>query len=225
MNGQIQAFLLGFYTTGVSDFLSSDCFSRRRLVAALACSLLLHAIALDFPLFVAPARHQVYGDAAQRPRALSATLRASGRGERTVRPGFSVRRDMLTELLRVVPEDTASASTTVDQAGGYFPPEADFLPIDALTSRPEALAEVQVDATDALANVASGKLILDLWINASGEVVNSSVGASDLPEAVAAAIEAAFRKLRFKPGEFDGRSVGAVMRIEVNYGEEESLVR
>jgi hypothetical protein len=48
-------------------------------------------------------------------------------------------------------------------------------------------------------------------------VTSVEVEHSDVPEAVSALAAAAFAKLRFAPGELNGRAVGAMMRIEVSY--------
>jgi hypothetical protein len=48
-------------------------------------------------------------------------------------------------------------------------------------------------------------------------VASVEVEKSELPEAVAASAAAAFGKLRFVPGQLNGRPVGSMMRIEVVY--------
>ena len=65
--------------------------------------------------------------------------------------------------------------------------------------------------------MASGKLVLKLWINELGLIADIAVEQSGLPEAFSRTAVAAFKDLRFAPGERNGLAVGTVMRIEVNY--------
>ena len=65
--------------------------------------------------------------------------------------------------------------------------------------------------------IPSGKVILKVWITELGNVASVDVEKSDMPEAVSASAAAAFGKLRFVPGEINGRPVGSMMRIEVIY--------
>ena len=62
---------------------------------------------------------------------------------------------------------------------------------------------------------AHGGIILTLWIDTLGEVLEVTVEPADIPEEIADGIIKAFRQLHFKPGELNGRAVGVVMRIEV----------
>jgi TonB family protein len=64
---------------------------------------------------------------------------------------------------------------------------------------------------------ASGKVILKIWINERGIVDSVDVEKSDLAAAISATAAAAFGRLRFVPGEINGRPVGTMMRIEVTY--------
>jgi TonB family protein len=92
-----------------------------------------------------------------------------------------------------------------------------YYAINELTSKPQPLGESELDPKETAAIVASGKIVLVLWINAQGEVADVTVERSDLPEVFVKAATKAFQKLRFSPGELNGQKVGAVMRIEVSY--------
>jgi hypothetical protein len=59
--------------------------------------------------------------------------------------------------------------------------------------------------------------VLKLWISALGKVDSVEVESSNLPDTVSELTAAAFGKVRFLPGEIDGRRVRALMRIEVAY--------
>jgi len=108
------------------------------------------------------------------------------------------------------------------------PPVVGVLPIpapayytsDQLTKRPRPTSQPRLDVPESAPSFASGKVVLRLWISELGGVDSANVENSDVPEAVAAAAKAAFGKVRFVPGEINGRRVGAVMRIEVSYDED-----
>jgi TonB family protein len=68
-----------------------------------------------------------------------------------------------------------------------------------------------------IARFVTGRVALKVWINELGGVDEVEVERSDLPKAVSAHAAAAFAKLRFVPGQVDGRSVGVLMRVEIAY--------
>lgn len=89
-----------------------------------------------------------------------------------------------------------------------------FYPAAALTIRPVALSEPSLDDGDAV----SGELVL--WIDERGAVVEVSAERSDPSSDRLRAVADAFRRVRFAPGELNGKKVGAVMRIAVSYDDE-----
>jgi len=102
---------------------------------------------------------------------------------------------------------------------------AEMLPVPAvrfygtreLTKRPQPLGRADLDAPEIRMIVASGKMVLKLWIDASGEVIEVEIEKTELPDRLAELTKARFRDLRFTPGERMGVPVGSVMRIEVDY--------
>jgi hypothetical protein len=92
-----------------------------------------------------------------------------------------------------------------------------YYPTSFLTVRPQPLAEANLDPPRLRPIVASGKVILTLWINPIGLASKVSVESTNLPEIFTNTAVDAFQSLRFKPGELHGQKVGAVMRIEVTY--------
>ena len=119
----------------------------------------------------------------------------------------------------------------MDMAVAEFPPAqnrsdgADLLPIPApvyymtnqLTKRPQPTAPTELDPPALMPIVASGKIVLKLWISDLGEVSAVEIEKSEMPEAFSRQAVAAFKRLRFLPGERDGVRVGSIMRIEVKY--------
>lgn len=88
---------------------------------------------------------------------------------------------------------------------------------DQLTKRPQPLAAAELDVAEIRPIVASGKIILKLWINEFGAVSDVEVEKTQLPEMFSRTAIAAFKGLQFAPGELNGRPVRTVMRIEVTY--------
>jgi TonB family protein len=136
--------------------------------------------------------------------------------------------------VRLVAENNAAAESPANPVSSEEPNPApersvgiDLLPIpapafystDQLTKRPQPTSDPNLHAPESDHFLGSGKVILKVWINELGSVISVEVEKSDVPEAVAAAAAAAFGKLRFIPGEINGRRVGAMMRIEVTYDE------
>ena len=91
-----------------------------------------------------------------------------------------------------------------------------FYPSAALTTKPVALEEPQLEDGDTV----FGEQVLTLWIDDRGVVVEASVEHGDLSADRRSSVVDAFRRLRFAPGELNGKKVGAVLRIAVNYDDE-----
>lgn len=104
------------------------------------------------------------------------------------------------------------------EAAGLLPlPGPVYYTADQLTKRPRAIAVAELDTAATKHFIVSGKLILQLWIDASGKVVEVDVEDSNLPEIFAETARNTFKRSRFSPGERDGIPVGSLMRIEVSY--------
>jgi outer membrane biosynthesis protein TonB len=103
---------------------------------------------------------------------------------------------------------------------GLLPiPAPAYYTTDQLTKRPLPMSDPKLDVPEIGPIFASGKVILKIWINELGIVKSVDIEKSDLPEAISATAAAAFGKLRFIPGEINGRPVGSSMRVEVTYGD------
>jgi hypothetical protein len=92
-----------------------------------------------------------------------------------------------------------------------------YYPTSFLTLRPQPVTEANLDPPRIRPIVASGKIILTVWINPFGKTAKVVVGASDLPANFVEVAVAAFEGMRFTPGELHGQKVGTVMKIEVTY--------
>ncbi len=94
-----------------------------------------------------------------------------------------------------------------------------FYTTDQLSKRPALLGDDPLEATPLRMLASSGKLMLKLWINDRGQVVEAEAEKSELPAEFVAAAAAAFKQGRFSPGERGGLPVGSVIRIEVRYSD------
>jgi hypothetical protein len=171
----------------------------KRLYAALVVSCLLHAAIVVMPYFGASTTTTV-----SRPAARGAQ-----------RPGPARVLDV-----RLIPESAREPRTAPDRARG-----TDLLPIpaptyyttDQLTKPPRPTTQPKLDVSREVARSVSGRVTLKLWIDELGNVYSVEVESSNLPKTVSGTVAAAFGKLRFVPGEIDGRRVRTLMRIEVAY--------
>lgn len=195
MNG---GFPRAYFTLGESPPAMHPGADWRRLYAALMVSCVLHAALVLMP-------YSYFGT--------SATVsRPAARGAQ--KPG--------TARVLDVSLKQASAATT---AGKPAARGSNLLPIpaptyyrtDQLTKPPLPTSQPKLDVPRAVARSVSGKVTLKLWIDELGKVDSVEVESSNLPEAVSGTAAAAFGKLRFVPGEIDGRRVRVLMRIEVDY--------
>ena len=101
---------------------------------------------------------------------------------------------------------------------GLLPIEGDaYYSTSQLSQPPVPLNEIAFDDPAVAAVIASGKMVMTLWINAQGEVEKAVVDDSELPGLFTEPTIEAFKRLRFTPGALDGRSVGTIMKIEVTY--------
>jgi TonB family protein len=181
-----------------------------RLYAALAISFALHATVLSLlhagarsggtPPSMPSARLDVVlkppAPAGSGPVAgVPAAARGSASAEATPRPG----RDRSRTLELPVPAPT------------YYTSEQ-------LTRPPRPLSQPDLTPPQ-IARFISGYVVLKLWISELGEVASTEVEKSDLPPKISRSAAQAFAKVRFAPGEIDGRPVPSVMRIEVVHGQ------
>ncbi len=110
------------------------------------------------------------------------------------------------------PAANAPAGARDDGSGRRAPA---YSPTSMLTRSPRPLAEPSFPPVDASL---AGRVLVELYVSASGEVDEAAVIESDVPEAVGLGMRDAFKALRFAPGEIQGRPTAARMRIEVSVG-------
>lgn len=146
------------------------------------------------------------------PRGLQAALAPATVPQKVFEQEYGQKGPIAPFLPEVFPETKLSEGVNVLPLPGTT-----YYPTAVLSVKPRPLGELALDHDRIAGAVASGKIILDLWISEHGDVTNTVIESNDLPEAVLQVVEKAFRKLHFSPGELNGLKVGSVMRIEVTY--------
>jgi TonB family protein len=196
----------------------------KRLFSSLVVSCLLHAALVFLPYFgvsTSVSRPAVQGGQKPEPaRALDATLVLEKTPAFTV-PEVAAEGGSVADASahRMVNEEPRPALDRALGIGLLPIPAPTYYTTDQLTKRTQPASAPVLDAPELGPVFASGTVILKLWINELGDVISVDVEKTDLPEAYSRTAVAAFRNLRFVPGEVNGRRVGTMMRIEVAYGD------
>lgn len=92
-----------------------------------------------------------------------------------------------------------------------------YFTADKLTKPPKAIAVPDLGAPEIQQVAGSGKLVLKLWIDDQGAVVDAAPEPNALPEIFSRTAVEAFKRSRFTPGERDGVKVGSLIRVELSY--------
>ncbi|MDD5176742.1 MAG: hypothetical protein PHQ05_10005 [Sterolibacterium sp.] len=192
-----------------------------RLVTALVVSCLLHAAILVMPYLGSSMRENrmIQRRGEKPPLPFTATLTT-----RTIAPlaatnAFTVDASYpgLSLLDHGSTVESSSAQLHTEGVDLLPMPAPHYYTTDQLTKRPQPAGEAELEPPEIAHVIASGKMILKLWINELGEVIAVDVEKTDLPEEFSRSAVAAFKRLRFTAGERYGQRVGSVMRIEVSY--------
>lgn len=194
----------------------------KRLLASMAVSCLLHAALVSMPYFdfgTSASRPAAQGGQKLKPpRAIDATLVLENRSAIAVAEVSTKGGGMADSSAgRVAGEPTRRAPNRTEGIGLLPIPAPTYYTTDKLTKRPRPTAEPELDAPEIGPIFASGTVILKLWISELGDVSSVEVEKTDLPEIFSRTAVAAFRRLRFVPGEINGQRVGTMMRIEITY--------
>lgn len=84
-----------------------------------------------------------------------------------------------------------------------------------LDQRPLALTQPTPSYPDSEELNSSGKIVIQLLINANGSVDSIDSLPTELPAAFVEAAKQAFMNIRFKPGILGGRAVGSQLWLEI----------
>lgn len=192
-----------------------------RLLAALALSCLLHAAVVFLPFLGKSTKETHFVPAGRQlpPQVINATL-APAAAHNFSAANVPARTDAAPDpSAKDRPAAVARPATERHAEGaGLLPlPAPAYYTTDQLSKRPQPLGAADLDAPEIRPIIASGKLVLKLWINEFGAVADVTVEKSELPGMFAQSAVEAFKGMRFTPGERNGQPVGTVMRIEVTY--------
>lgn len=192
-----------------------------RLGAALALSSLLHVALILLPFLgqSAAEKHLVLKGKQNPPPVINATLASLGEHKFIDVAMPAAAQSVPDPSAADRPADAAQPLTQQHAEGaGLLPlPAPVFYTMDQLSKRPQPLAEANLDPEAIRPIVASGKIILKLWINEFGVVTDAAVEKTDMPGVFSQTAIAAFKGLRFSPGERNGQPVRSLMRVEVTY--------
>lgn len=117
------------------------------------------------------------------------------------------------------PEDVPEPSMAdYEVPPGVQETEGLYFTTDYLTRRPEALSEIEL-AEMPFDPLERGGVVLALRISPAGEVVSASIVRSSISADAALNFRSAFEKLKFRPGEIHGKTVGVLMWVEAGYAD------
>ncbi len=210
MNGRSRAKYFSFAgAAGVAALLPRG--PLERFSAALLASMLLHAVVLFAP---PPGARTDVSPTVDRSVRLPPASHA-----------LEVRIDRLSQRSQAASPIVAPRSSQQPEPAPERTPGAEWLPVpgpryytaEELTKRPVANSSPNIEAFKDARSV-NGRVVLKLWIDELGEVQSAQVEESNLPPKISRTAAEAFAKVRFTPGEIDGRRVRCLLRFEVTYG-------
>jgi len=111
-----------------------------------------------------------------------------------------------------------SRKPEMNQGSGAGSGQLRYFPSDQLTVRPYPLTVLEDPSVlEPELDGRGERVVLKVWISDSGEVTAMETEFTDMPARVHEAVMTAFRRMRFMPGEIDGRRVGSILTIEMTY--------
>ncbi|HZW24213.1 MAG TPA: hypothetical protein VFF26_01905 [Gallionella sp.] len=131
---------------------------------------------------------------------------------------------------KTVAQDSTGADADTDKAGNKFSLsekglslaiDQHYFGLAELDERPFVIQDIPGDPPELQDFPQGGKLILRLWINEEGKVINAEPVSSELPKAFIDSARNGFLISRFAPGRIRGNAVGTVMDIVLNYAPRE----
>ena len=200
-----------------------------RLLPALFLSLLVHVLVVLPPLFWAArggsegavSRHEISA------RIVGATKTDSPESDGRLQDVFKEEAAQSAPLegndSEIIPSETHvregySPKLEMDQGLGAGTRELRYFPSDQLTVRPYPLTILEDPGMlEPESDDRGGRIVLKVSISDSGGVAEMETEFTDMPANVHEAVVAAFRRMRFMPGEIDRKRVGSIIRIEMTY--------
>jgi hypothetical protein len=202
-----------------------------RLLPALFLSLLVHVLVVLPPLFGATCGGSEGAVSRQEisARLVGATKADLPESDGSLQDVFKEEAAQSAPLegndSEIIPSETHvregdSPKPEMDQGLGAGAKELRYFPSDQLTVRPYPLTILEdTGMLEPESDDRGESIVLKVWISDSGEVAEMETEFTDMPAKVHEAVVAAFRRMRFMPGEIDRKRVGSIIRIEMTYGD------
>lgn len=92
-----------------------------------------------------------------------------------------------------------------------------YLTLAELDQHPAITRDISDNPPELLEYSQGGELVLRLWIDKTGKVVNVDTISSNLPQVFVDSTRASFLHATFNPGRKNGNAVASVMDVAVNY--------
>jgi hypothetical protein len=92
-----------------------------------------------------------------------------------------------------------------------------YFSLAELDERPFVIQDIRPDPPELRNFPQGGRLVLRLWIDEGGKVVNAEPVSSELPPAFIDSARSGFLSARFAPGRIHGEAVDAVMDVVLDY--------
>ena len=103
------------------------------------------------------------------------------------------------------------------KAGLSLPVDRHYFRLADLDERPFVVQDIPPNPPELRTFPQGGKVVMRLWIDADGRVVNAEPVSSELPQAFIDSARSGFLSARFAPGRIRGEAVDAVMDVVLDY--------
>ncbi|MEO8386326.1 MAG: TonB family protein [Betaproteobacteria bacterium] len=188
-----------------------------RILTAIGISLALHAAACLFPYLGVHLDKRYSSE-------IRATIMPQAAAQRVSQPpSILATLEPIEKAIELAPRIPPPRPVTPDPKpltqGVDFLPFAgpEYFQTTELTVKPEPAVPILLDSPKLGELRGSGRVIINVWIDKFGDVSDTQILFSDVPQAFADFAVNAFRHARFVPGERNGKRVGVIMKMEIRY--------
>lgn len=190
---------------------------RFRFAGALVVSLLAHGLLLSWPVPLSTGGEP--GAAAPVASALRVSLNTMAESKVNL-----AQEDNLTAKTAAPPatasgQDKAKDTARDEQSTQDSIPLLGYYPAGRLSRMPVGIGGFDIQPPAGGDTGIGGKMTIRVWISAKGGIDSVRVLASALPAAYAEAALAAFKKMRFEPGEINGVQVQSWVDVVIEYAD------
>ena len=190
---------------------------RFRLAGALVVSLLGHVLLLGWPVPLSTGGEPGAARPAVSALRVSLNLMAEANANSAHEDG-SPAKTAAPPAAGARPEQTEAAPPGGQVMPGAIPLHG-YYPAERLSRMPVGIGSFDIQPPAGGDTGIGGKMTIRVWISAKGGIDSLRVLASGLPAAYAKAALAAFKKMRFEPGEIDGVRVQSWVDVVIEYAD------